>query len=477
MEQFLNLYGGVLITGFLTTLFLLASIIFVGRWYQPRQSPHHTSALVLRFGGIALILGFLFTLWQSPITVFPTSWWAFSVLLVVILIVGLWDDLFSLHWMYQLGVQISILLALAVAGVSISTLTGPGGSLLHFQTPELMWIGLLLFVAWGVLVFNTINWLDGVDGLCASVMAVTYSTLFLLALSPSVYQPAIAILLASAMGTTFAFLVYNYPKAHIIGGTSGSLFFGIVVVFVSVVAGTKIATTLLVLALPLTDAFFVLMKRRLQGRSLFAPDRGHLHHILQERGWSNQGIVFLYTFITIGIGSIALTTQSLGKLTAIVVVFSALVLLLSYFHFGFMLTKKTKIGAGIILVSFFLLLVSHIQGEDTKNAWIDGQWYRLEVANTPLEREQGLSNREGLCLHCGMIFIFEEPVVPEFWMRDMQFSIDVLWLFNDVVVAKHENLPFPSLETFNPGVPVTQVIELPAGAAHHISRGDRVYFW
>ena len=477
MEQFLNLYGGVLVTGFLTTLFLLASILFLGRWYRPLRYPHHTSTSVMRFGGVALILGFLCTLWQSQIHVFPTSWWVFCVLLGVILLVGLWDDLFSLHWVYQLGAQVSILLALFVGGVQITTLAGPNGFIVDFQTEALAWVGLILFLVWGVLILNTVNWLDGVDGLCASVMAVTYSVLFVLALSPNVYQPAIAILLASAVGGTLAFLAYNYPPAKIIGGTTGSLFFGLVLVFVSVVAGTKIATTLLVLALPLTDAFFVLGRRLIQKRSLFTPDQGHLHHILQKRGWSKQNIVLLYTALTLCIGVLALTTQDIGKLTSLVLVFSLLAVLLAYFHCQLVFTTKRKLRLALLVCVAFALVMYQFHNRETKNAWIDGHWYRLEIADTAEEREQGLSNRQELCGHCGMLFIFEEPQVPEFWMKDMQFALDVLWLFEDRVVAKHENLPFPSRVPFTPGVPVTKVIELPAGSAHDISPGTRIYFW
>ncbi len=479
MQQFLFTYGGSLAMGFLGTLVLLALLVFVERrWQIGKKTVHHTHTNVSRFGGLALIGGFLFALWLSPIPSFPASWWVFFGVLGGILVIGLWDDLRNMSWKYQLLAQLCALVILYLGGVQITSLSYPDG-VVHFTSGALALAGLVIFLMWGSLVLNSINWLDGIDGLCGSVMVVAFSTLFFLALSPTVYQPAVAILLAVTIGATGAFLLYNYPPARIIGGTSGALFFGIIAVFVSVVAGTKIATTLLVLALPIVDTFFVLVKRILQKRSLFQPDKEHLHHLLQKKGWSNKQIVFAYTALTMGIGVLALTTQSLGKFTALLLVFALLGSILSSFHFHWSLSKEYRIAAGLIfgILAFCFLIWNQYEDKNIQNAWIGGHWYALEVAETPEEKTRGLSEREHICLHCGMIFIFPEPIEPSFWMKDMRFSIDILWLSDDRVVAKHENLPYPSLETFRPPTPVTKVIELPAGAAHAIPIGAKIYFW
>lgn len=479
MQQFLFTYGGSLATGFLVTLFLLAVLVFVERrWGVGKKAVHHTHTNVSRFGGLALIPGFLFALWLSPIPSFPTSWWVFFGVLGGILVIGLWDDLRNMSWKYQLLAQLSILLILYFGGVHITSLSYPDGTV-HFTSGALALAGLIIFLMWGSLVLNSINWLDGIDGLCGSVMAIAFSTLFFLSLSPAVYQPAVAILLAVTIGGTVAFLLYNYPPAQIIGGTSGALFFGIIAVFVSVVAGTKIATTLLVLALPIVDTFFVLVKRILQKRSLFQPDREHLHHLLQKKGWSDKQIVLTYAALTLGIGVLALTTQALGKFTAIIFVFALLGIILSSFHFQWSLSKKWGVATGLLfgIFVFCFLIWNQYHDRHIQNAWIGDHWYALEVAETPEEKTRGLSEREHLCLHCGMVFIFHEPVTPSFWMKDMRFSIDILWVLDDRVVAKHENLPHPSLETFRPQTPVTKVIELPAGAAHDIPIGAKIYFW
>lgn len=478
MEQFFFTYGGAFVAAFFGALFLLGSLLFLyKRFAKKSKSVHHTFSPVSRLGGVALIGSFLFVLWHSPIISFPVSWWVFSGVLVALLVAGLWDDFRNLHWSYQLGLQIGALAVLYGGGVRILTLVLPIGEVLDFTAGWLTGVGLILFLLWGCLILNAVNWLDGVDGLCASVMALTYGTLFVLALSPGVYQPAIAILLATALGATMAFLVYNYPPAKIIGGTSGSLFFGIIIVFVSVVAGTKIATTLLVLALPIIDSLFVLLKRILQRRSLFSPDREHLHHLLQKSGWSDQKIVMVYALLTLLIGIVALSTQSLGKFTASLIVFVILAIFFTFFHFQAALSKQKLFFVGILVVVLMGGIVWGVSQNNTKNALIGGQWYRLEIASTPEAREQGLSGREQLCIHCGMLFVFPEPTEPLFWMKDMQFSLDVLWLLDDRVVAKQENLQYPSLETFGPGTVVTKALELPAGSAKDVPIGAKIYFW
>ena len=477
MEQFFTVYGGALLEGFLITLFLLAALLFfVKRFWSNnnKTSLHHTYSPVIRFGGVALILGTLLTLFGNKLLVFPVTWWVFCAVLLLALLVGLWDDIRNAHWSFQLGAQVALLAILFFGGVKITSISSPLGGILDFSQGGFIIISFLLFLLWGIFILNAVNWLDGVDGLCASVLIITYSSIFFLALSPTVYQPPIALLCAILVGVTLGFFVYNYPKAILIGGTTSTLFFGLTLIFLSVVAGTKIATTLLVLALPILDALFVLGKRLQQKRSLFSPDKEHLHHILRARGWSDRSIVFFYSILTLCVSIIALSTASLGKFFAIILVFSLLAAILSFFH-----SKRKFSWFPIIILGVFLIAIVSVSvmQRETRSAWIAGGWYQLEVADSDTERAQGLSNRESLCARCGMLFLFPEAQQAEFWMKDMKFSLDILWLYEGKVVAKNENVPYPSLNPFGPDVLVDTVIELPAGATKDIPVGAKVYFW
>jgi len=106
-----------------------------------------------------------------------------------------------------------------------------------------------------------------------------------------------------------------------------------------------------------------------------------------------------------------------------------------------------------------------------------GSWnIDLEVADTEAKREQGLSDRDSLPEESGMLFVFDAPSAPSFWMKDMRFPIDFIWINKDMeVVEVLPNIdPSTYPEEFGPLEPIQYVIEVNAGAAerHGIKIGD-----
>ncbi len=103
---------------------------------------------------------------------------------------------------------------------------------------------------------------------------------------------------------------------------------------------------------------------------------------------------------------------------------------------------------------------------------------RVEIADTPEERERGLSGREGLAEDEGLLFVFEEDRRPAFWMKDMLFAIDILWISRDgAIVHIEENVgPETYPASFTPRSEARYVVELPAGyaARHDVGLGDIV---
>lgn len=89
----------------------------------------------------------------------------------------------------------------------------------------------------------------------------------------------------------------------------------------------------------------------------------------------------------------------------------------------------------------------------------------VDIADSPEERMQGLSGRERLQLDSGMLFVFDQPTDPNFWMKDMNFPIDILWVdVNGVIVGFEENIePSTYPQTFSPPVQVQYVLEVPSG--------------
>ena len=104
---------------------------------------------------------------------------------------------------------------------------------------------------------------------------------------------------------------------------------------------------------------------------------------------------------------------------------------------------------------------------------------KVEIADTPEEMQKGLSNRDNLGGNKGMLFVFSEPGQPVFWMKDMRFSIDIIWIQGDEIVDIAPNLPVVAgefLSTYTPREPANYVLEVNAGFAkeHGIKAGDRV---
>jgi len=108
---------------------------------------------------------------------------------------------------------------------------------------------------------------------------------------------------------------------------------------------------------------------------------------------------------------------------------------------------------------------------------LSGERFTLEIALTEKGREKGLGGRENLCSTCAMLFVFEKPGRYAFWMKDMHFPIDIVWLSGDkVVFVAHEISPdFSGI--LDPAVIADRVVELSAGAAKNVGVGEKVRFF
>ncbi len=102
--------------------------------------------------------------------------------------------------------------------------------------------------------------------------------------------------------------------------------------------------------------------------------------------------------------------------------------------------------------------------------------YALEIADTDKERARGLSGRESLCQYCALLFIFPEKGQWAFWMKDMRFSIDILWFSGDTLVGIEQNLSPSSKDIFRPAEGADRVIEMNAGSATDFHVGDTVRY-
>ena len=189
-------------------------------------------------------------------------------------------------------------------GLVIDQFNNPFGGVIHL--PLIVAIGFTLF--WIVGFMNTLNWMDGLDGLAGSVTLVAAAVLFFHTFfrPPGDPQFTISLLPAALGGAVIGFLPFNWHPARIIMGDVGAMFLGFTLAVISIIGGAKIATALLALWLPILDVAWVIVYRVLNGRSPLKADRGHLHHRLLDLGWTQRQIVLLFTGISAAMGSASL---------------------------------------------------------------------------------------------------------------------------------------------------------------------------
>src|ERR687885_853034 len=202
--------------------------------------------------------------------------------------VGAVDDFRGLRWWEKLAGQGAAAAIAAGFGIWVQRFTFP--VLGVHALPE--WVGVSLTIVWIVAIMNMVNFLDGLDGLAAGVCAISAGTFCLIALSLG--KPGAATATAIVLGATLGFLRHNFYPARIFMGDSGALLLGFLLATISVQGLLKTAATvalffpLLVLAVPIVDTTFVVLRRLKHRERVFEADQAHLHHRFLRRGFSQR---------------------------------------------------------------------------------------------------------------------------------------------------------------------------------------------
>jgi UDP-GlcNAc:undecaprenyl-phosphate GlcNAc-1-phosphate transferase len=246
----------------------------------------------------------------------------------LIVLVGVIDDYKNLPAKVKLVGQIIAASVLVIAfDVRIDFITDPFGDFFYTE-----WLAIPVTIFWIVGLTNTVNLIDGLDGLAAGVATIASVTIFLVALQQNILL--VAVLTAALAGSAIGFLYYNFNPARIFMGDSGSMFLGYMLAGISVIGAVKCAATIalivpiLALGLPILDTTFAIVRRYRGGVPIFKPDRGHLHHRLMDLGFSQRQAVLLMYVISalLGLSAVALTEVSSQFAIAIVCMVVALVL-------------------------------------------------------------------------------------------------------------------------------------------------------
>ncbi len=317
---------------FLATSALTALGIFFGKkikWKERKAERHIHRSKVLRVGGIAMILAFNLAILLDGDLVITGPLGGVMAATIALMLAGIRDDLREIFWKIQLFYQAAAAIFIFILGVRVYFAVNPlTGEVIHLDSGFGIILSAFLVVFWIVLMINSMNWIDGIDGLSGGVTFIGAMTIFFLSLKAEVNQPPMAILSVILAGASLAFLFFNFNPARVLAGTTGSNFMGFSLAVLAIFAGTKIATSILVMSLPLIDFMWVIAERLKNKKSIFRPDRNHLHHKMLALGWSQKKIALYFYAITILISAVALNTRAIGKgltlLLSAAVVISAL---------------------------------------------------------------------------------------------------------------------------------------------------------
>lgn len=237
---------------------------------------------------------------------------------MLLLAVGAWDDKVALRATPKFLVQIAAAAIAIQYGFRIDHVTDPVSHQPWMVPGWLMWI---VTTGWIVGVTNSVNLIDGLDGLATGVSAIIAATLTLICWQ--IDQPVGMIIGAALVGGLVGFLPFNFSPASIFLGDTGALFVGFVLSLLALEAYAKVtvltfAVPLLALAVPIMDTLLSILRRLRRHSGVFSADRSHIHHrMLESQGSPRAAVLSLY-FLTACFCTIAVSFTKLEGAAALV---------------------------------------------------------------------------------------------------------------------------------------------------------------
>ena len=346
------------IVSFMATPYTIKIADKIGAVDVPKDKRRMHTKKMPKFGGPAVIVGFLVSMFyllivmsiEGSIDLFAEQEYGKKLLgvllgIVAIAVTGVLDDTKTLTWWQQLLGQVTAAVIVVSFGIRIE----------HLDIPFLYRIGLndvfstIVTIVWIVGVINSINLIDGLDGLSSGISCISLLIIFLMNDSPM-----IATIIVTAMsGALVGFLPFNFSPAKTFIGDTGSNFLGFMLAVVSILGVAKTYTAavivlpVIVLGLPIFDVLFAIIRRIAKGKSIkavFKPDKGHLHHKLVAKGFTQkQAVLILYGLsASLGMFAIILFDSGIWKALSFLLMIIAAVAL-GYRNFVKEKEKKPKL--------------------------------------------------------------------------------------------------------------------------------------
>ena len=320
------------ITAFVITPYTIKLAKKVGAIDLPKDERRINKKPMPRLGGLAVIAGFLVSIIyliailgiEGRLTLngeeqYYTKLVGFFLGALVIIVTCFIDDVKGLPALVKLVAQVIAAIIVIKSGIIIEHIDIP-----FFSEEGLTQLNevfsVVLTLGWIVGITNAINLIDGLDGLSSGISLIScLSLLIIFSLNGS---PMVAILMITALaGALTGFLPFNFNPAKTFIGDTGSNFLGFSLAIISILGVAKtytlivIVAPLIVLALPVFDTLFAIVRRIIKGKSLkavFTADRGHLHHKMLKKGFTQKEAVLILYGISATLGMFAIVLLESG---------------------------------------------------------------------------------------------------------------------------------------------------------------------
>jgi len=336
MKTYICVYLGSAFLAIMTTPIVIRVACCLGIVDSPDMRKVHSKPIP-RVGGVAIFISMIGLL--VPVLLLPNAvGYTFRLVQTKIItllgaagflfLIGLVDDIKGLRVRTKLFAQVAAALVVCVAGIRVTVIPITGS-----LTLELGWFSWLFTLIWIVGITNAINLIDGLDGLAAGISAVACGVIAILGIYSG--DVIMTVLMLALPGSLTGFLPFNFEPAKIFMGDSGSMFLGFTIASSSVLCAAKtetivgLALPVLALGIPIFDTLFSMLRRFLERRSMFSPDRRHFHHRLLALGLRQRHVVitaYAVTIIAAGLGMFMLLSQNTQAIVIFVCILFLLVL-------------------------------------------------------------------------------------------------------------------------------------------------------
>lgn len=295
---------------------------------KTRTHPAHThKGIIPRAGGVSVFIGiFLPVFLFLPVTKITIGIFLGAFTLILL---GLWDDIRDRSPYIRIVINCLSAILVIGTGVGIPYITNPIGGIIHFNqftfnfdflgNSTILILADIIALLWIVWTTNIIGWSGGIDGQLPGFVSISAFIIGILSLRFIPDDPKqwyVTFLSFATAGAFLGFLPWNFYPQKIMPGYGGKTLAGFMLAILSILSYSKLGTAMLVLIVPMTDAFFVFIRRIISGKSPVRASSGHLHHHLLALGWGRRKIAIFYWTISACTGIVALVLNSKQKIFA-----------------------------------------------------------------------------------------------------------------------------------------------------------------